>query len=156
MFGGDFAPLGWAFCDGSLLAIAQYPALFQLIGTTYGGDGQVSFALPDLRSRVPVHAGPGFVLGQASGSETVTLTVAELPVHSHTPAANNSLGTLPGPAGNVWAASPLDQYSSFTADTSMSGSAIGIAGGSLPHDNMLPFGVINFIVALSGVFPTQT
>src|SRR5690242_14628254 len=97
MFGGNFAPAGWAFCDGALMAIDQNTALFQLIGTTYGGDGQTTFALPDLRSRFPLHVGPGFALGQAGGAETVTLTSNQIPAHGHVPQASSVTGTQSGP-----------------------------------------------------------
>jgi len=157
MFAGNFAPAGWAFCDGSLLPISGNETLFTLIGTTYGGDGVSTFALPDLRSRVPVHAGPGFVLGQTGGAETVTLTVPELPVHNHIPAADNNAGTAAAPGGNVWAAS--NNYFQFApgsgAAALMSAQAVGSDGGSQPHENMLPFLAVNFILSLFGVFPTQ-
>src|SRR5215471_8680210 len=103
MFAGNFAPAGWSFCNGALLPIDQNPTLFQLIGTTYGGDGQTTFALPNLQSRVPVHVGPGFALGQSGGAETVTLTTSQIPAHSHVPQCNSAAGTAAGPGGNVWA-----------------------------------------------------
>src|SRR5947199_7702630 len=113
MFAGNFAPVGWAFCNGALMAIDQNDALFNLIGTTYGGDGQTTFALPNLQSRVPVHVGPGFALGQAGGAETVTLTTQQIPAHSHLPLANASPGSQPSPSGGTWAAqSTLLNYSS--------------------------------------------
>lgn len=156
MFGGNFAPVGWAFCDGSLLPISENPTLFQLIGTTYGGDGQNTFALPDLRSRVPVHVGPGFALGQAAGAETVTLTVSQIPAHSHVPQGNSNDGSQSGPSGGVWAKSTLDQFSTSAPTLAMANTAIGSAGGSQPHDNMIPFLVVNFIISLFGVFPSQS
>src|SRR3954452_12710405 len=109
MFGGNFAPVGWAFCDGQLLPIAENDALFNLIGTTYGGDGQETFALPNLQSRVPIHVGPGFSLGQAAGVETVTLTTSQIPAHSHVPQVNAGSGTKASPQNNVWAGSSLGQ-----------------------------------------------
>ncbi len=159
MFGGNFAPVGWAFCDGALMAIAQNDALFNLIGTTYGGDGQTTFALPNLQSRVPVHVGPGFALGQAGGAESVTLTTSQIPAHSHVPQASTSSTSPPnvsGPANNVWAQSTLNNYSAAAPGSNMDPAAIGPAGGSQPHDNMVPFLVINFILSLFGVFPSQT
>jgi microcystin-dependent protein len=155
MFAGNFAPVGWAFCDGSLLSISQNPTLFQLIGTTYGGDGQTTFALPDLRSRVPVHVGPGFALGQTGGEETVTLTVSQLPAHSHVPQANGNAGTQSSPAGGVWAGG-VSRYTNTAPSVGMAPAALGAAGGSQPHDNMVPFLVINFILSLFGTFPSQS
>lgn len=155
LFAGNFAPAGWAFCDGTLLAISQNDALFNLIGTTYGGDGQTTFALPDLRSRVPVHVGSGFVLAQTGGAEQVTLTVNQIPAHSHVPLANSSTGTQSSPAGNVWASSANLPYSASAPGAALQANAIGSAGGSQPHDNMIPFVAVNFIISLFGVFPTQ-
>jgi microcystin-dependent protein len=157
MFGGNFAPAGWSFCNGALIPIDQNPTLFQLIGTTYGGDGQSTFALPNLQSRVPVHVGPGFALGQTGGAETVTLTVSQVPAHAHVPQADVNAASLPSPANNVWAAnSSLSPYSNAAPGQNMDPGAIGSAGGSQPHDNMLPFLVVNFIISLFGVFPSQT
>jgi len=156
MFGGNFAPAGWAFCDGSLIPISENETLFNLIGTTYGGDGQSTFALPDLRSRVPVHQGPGFTIGQSGGAETVTLTTAQIPSHSHVPQGNSGVGSQPNPTGNVWAQSALNQFSNGTANVAMAPAAIGSAGGSQPHDNMLPFLTVSFILSLFGVFPSQS
>jgi microcystin-dependent protein len=156
MFGGNFAPAGWAFCNGALMAIDQNDTLFNLIGTTYGGDGQSTFALPNLQSRVPVHVGPGFSLGQAGGAETVTLTTSQIPAHSHVPQCNNVGGSQSSPAGGLWAKSTLDDYTSSSPTLSMSPAAIGSAGGSQPHDNMIPFLVVNFILSLFGIFPSQT
>jgi microcystin-dependent protein len=157
MFAGNFAPQGWAFCNGALMAIDQNDALFNLIGTTYGGDGQTTFALPDLQSRVPVHVGPGFALAQTSGEEQVTLTTTQIPAHSHVPQASTNNAGSSGPSANVWAASP--QYTEYAAapdGTTMAPAAIGATGGSQPHDNMVPFLVVNFILSLFGVFPSQT
>jgi microcystin-dependent protein len=155
MFGGNFAPQGWAFCNGQLLAIDQNTALFQLIGTTYGGDGQTTFALPNLQSRVPMHQGTGHVLGEMAGSEAVTLTVNQIPAHGHNPQASNA-GSATSPSGTVWANSPALQFApSNSAVSPMHASAIGSAGGSQPHDNMLPYLAINFIISLFGVYPPQ-
>jgi microcystin-dependent protein len=156
MVGFNFAPVGWAFCDGSLLSIAQNETLFQLIGTTYGGDGVNTFALPDLRSRVPMHMGGGHTLGEMSGQESVTLTVQQIPVHTHAAAADNKAGGLASPAGSVWAAS--NNYKQFDppagANVLMNLQAVASDGGGQPHDNMLPFLAINFIISLFGIFPT--
>ena len=157
MFGGNFAPAGWAFCDGSLIPISENDALFNLIGTTYGGDGQNTFALPDLRSRIPVHQGPGFALGQSGGVETVTLTTSQIPAHSHVPQCNSGTGNSLNPTGSVWAQPGTGtDYSDVAPSLIMDPAALGTSGGSQPHDNMVPFLAINFILSLFGVFPSQT
>jgi microcystin-dependent protein len=156
MFGGNFAPAGWAFCDGSILSIAENDTLFTLIGTTYGGDGQTTFALPNLQSRVPVHMGNGFTLAQTGGEEQVTLTVNQIPAHSHVPQANSGTGTQTSPAGNVWASSSNFPYATNAPSASMNPGAVGLAGGSQPHDNMVPFLAINFIISLFGIYPSQS
>jgi microcystin-dependent protein len=156
MFPGNFAPLGWAFCDGSLQSIADNTTLFSLLGTTYGGDGQSTFALPDLRSRVPIHQGPGFVIGQNGGAEQVTLTVPQLPSHTHVLQGQSAAATQTDPTGNVWAAGQqVKQFNAPDPNASMSPSVLGLAGGSQPHDNMLPFVTINFIISLFGIYPSQ-
>jgi microcystin-dependent protein len=159
MFAGNFAPAGWAFCNGALVAIDQNPTLFQLIGTTYGGDGQNNFALPNLQSRIPIHVGPGFALGQTAGVETVTLTTSQIPAHSHVPqgSTNPSPGNQNSPANNVWAATGSGSvYSNAAPSEAMAAVAVGSTGGSQPHDNMVPFLVVNFIISLFGVFPSQS
>lgn len=162
MFGGNFAPMGWMFCDGSLLAISQYDILYSLIGTTYGGDGQTTFALPDLRGRLPIHQGQGNglsnrVIGQLGGTESVTLIQSQIPSHNHTPLANSTSGNLDDPANAYWSGSatvsqfvPGDQ-----ANTNMNTTAIGTSGQNQPHDNMQPFLAVSFIIAIDGVYPTQ-
>lgn len=159
MFGGNFAPVGWAFCQGQLLPISENDALFQLIGTTYGGDGQSTFALPNLQSRVPVHVGTGggssYVLGQSGGVESVTLTVNQIPAHHHAPLASTAAGPQSSPAGNVWANSTNLPYSTNAPSAALAPNAVQAAGGSQPHDNMIPYLVVNFIISLFGVFPTQ-
>jgi microcystin-dependent protein len=156
MFGVNFAPQGWAFCNGQLLPISEYSELFNLIGTTYGGDGVNTFALPNLQSRVPVHIGSGFVLGAIGGAETVTLTVAQIPAHTHIPSASSAAGTQASPANGVWAGSSSDVYSNTAPMTNMAANAIGSTGGSQPHDNMLPFLAVSFILSLFGIYPTQS
>ncbi len=160
MFAGNFAPVGWMFCQGQLLPISEYDTLFNLIGTTYGGDGQSTFALPNLQSRVPVHMGTGpngqtFVLGQMAGEETVTLTTSQIPSHTHVPQANSNNGTQVSPSGNVWANSTNFPYSTNAPNAAMDPAAVGLTGGSQPHDNMIPFLAVNFIISLFGIFPTQ-
>jgi microcystin-dependent protein len=166
MFGGNFAPAGWALCNGQLIAISQNDALFALIGTTYGGDGESTFALPNLQSRVPVHVGPGFALGQLAGTETVTLTTNQIPQHNHpSMAVGNAATAVKTPGGNmltdeVSASPPTPMVFAYGAPDgnmrSLAPNALGISGGSQPHDNMLPFLCVNFIIALEGIFPTQT
>src|SRR5229473_3395711 len=156
MFAGNFAPQGWAFCNGALMAIDQNTALFQLIGTTYGGDGQTTFALPNLQSRVPIHVGPGFVQGQTGGTETVTLIVNQIPSHSHVPQAQSAAGTAASPSNAVWANSSLGQFDNANPpDSPMDPGALASSGGSQPHDNMVPFLGVNFILSLFGIFPSQ-
>jgi microcystin-dependent protein len=162
MFAGTFAPAGWAFCAGQLMAISENDTLFNLIGTTYGGDGQQTFGLPDLQGRVPVHQGtlPGggtYSLGEKAGVEQVTLNTNQMPVHTHPPAcAAVAGGTAPG--NSVWAGTN-DQKSyaaSATGGVQMNTVTLPPAGGSQPHENMVPFLGISFIISLFGVFPSQT
>lgn len=158
MFGGNFAPAGWAFCNGALLPISENDVLFNLIGTTYGGDGQQTFALPNLQSRVPMHVGPGFALGQTGGAESVTLTTNQIPSHSHVPQANNNPGTSTSPQNSVWStgAQSINNYINAAPSVAMATGALGNTGGSQPHDNMMPFLCVNFILSLFGIFPSQS
>jgi microcystin-dependent protein len=156
MFAGSFAPSGWAICDGSLLPIASNTPLFALIGTTYGGDGQSLFALPDLRGRVPVHQGPGFVLGQMAGTEQVTLNAAQMPAHSHGWVAASSLGTASaGPGDLLASSSTTNHFSSSAPSAQLAGNAVTPAGGGQPHENRAPYLAVNFIIALYGIFPSS-
>ncbi len=157
MFAGNFAPAGWMFCEGQLLPISEYDTLFNLIGTTYGGDGQSTFALPDLRGRIPVHQGNGFTLAQAAGAETVALTVQQIPAHSHLPLANAGSGGVTTPANNFWGAvTASNPYTSAASDSTMNAASIGLTGGSQPHDNFMPYLCVDFIISLFGVFPSPT
>jgi microcystin-dependent protein len=156
MFAGNFAPAGWMFCEGQLIPISEYETLFNLIGTTYGGDGQSTFGLPDLRGRVPIHQGGGFVFAQNGGVETVTLTVQQLPGHSHVPLAYGSNGSQGAPGGNVWAQSGLNQFSNAIPSLNMAPAAVASTGGSQPHDNFIPYLCVDFIISLFGIFPSQT
>lgn len=158
IFAGNFAPAGWMICDGSIVLISENEALFNLIGTTYGGDGQQTFALPDLRGRAPIHQGGGYVLGQAGGSESVTLSVNQLPAHSHLPSGNSSTANASGLSGAVWAgASSIVQYTTDTSQNMpMNPGATVAAGGSQPHENRPPYIVINYIIALDGIYPSQS
>jgi len=161
MFGGNFAPRSWALCQGQVLSISQNTALYSLIGTTYGGDGVNTFALPDLRGRVSVHqgqlsGGSNYVLGQPIGVESVTLIGNQIPQHTHTPpACSSATGGSDNPAGNYWAGSNTALYSLAASDSTMNAGAIGFTGGNQPHDNMLPFQVVNFIIALEGIYPSR-
>ena len=158
MFAGNFAPAGWMFCDGSLLPISENETLFQLIGTTYGGDGQSTFALPDLRGRLPIHMGNGFILAETGGAESITLTANQLPAHSHAFMGTTSNAGATNPAGVVVAApSTIDLYRPTTApNTNMAANALAAQGGSQPHDNMQPFLCVSFIISLFGIFPTPS
>jgi len=155
MFGGNFAPAGWMFCQGQLLPISEYETLFNLIGTTYGGDGQSTFALPDLRGRLPIHMGSGFVLGQNGGAENVTLTANTIPVHTHTVSATTNPNTASLPGGNYLAAGP-DIYDQNKAGNATMAAAISSVGGSQPHSNFQPYLCVSFILSLFGVFPSQS
>ncbi len=160
LFAGNFAPNGWALCNGQVIAIADNDTLFTLLGTTYGGDGQTTFALPDLRGRAPLHqgAGPGLTpraLGQSGGSEQVTLGVPEMPAHSHAQNATSAAAQpAAGPSGSVLAATAVNVYGSGTPTTAMAAGAIAAVGGGEPHDNMAPYVALNYIIALFGIYPT--
>lgn len=156
MFGGSFAPLGWAFCDGQLMPISENETLFNLIGTTYGGDGQETFALPNLQSRIAFHQGSGTQIGQAAGVESVTLTTQQLPAHSHPLLANSQAATETQPAASVVPASPSALiYNNLTPLTAMNPGIVGTVGGSQPHENRPPFLTVSFIISLFGIYPTQ-
>lgn len=161
LFGGNFAPAGWAFCDGQLLAISENDALFTLIGTTYGGDGQETFGLPDLRGRSPLHqgtnAGTTFVLGENGGVEEVTLTTQQAPSHTHAFLAADIQGDQIDPGGNLPAQSfNVTPYINAAPDGNMLNAAISPTGGSQPHENRQPYLGINFIISLFGIFPSPT
>lgn len=155
LFGGNFAPVGWAFCNGQLLSISQNATLFTLIGTTYGGDGQTTFALPDLRGRLPVHQGGSFAIGQPGGAESVTLTATEVPAHGHALRATSVDGTSADPTNAIWAESDARTYSTSAPNATMHATALGAAGGGQAHSNMMPFVTLSFIIALEGIFPSQ-
>ena len=161
MFGGNFAPAGWMFCDGALLPISENEILFTLIGTTYGGDGQETFALPDLRGRVPLHQGTdkggnSYTLGQSGGVESVTISTQQLPGHKHAFVASQAIGGQANASGNVVPqSSSIDWYIQDTPSVNMAANAIGPQGGSQPHENLQPYLGINFIISLFGLFPVQ-
>lgn len=150
----NFPPRGWAFCNGQLLPINQNQALFALLGTTYGGNGQTNFALPDLRGKVPFHFGNGFILGQTAGETAHTLTISELPTHVHIGNASGAAPNATSPLGNFWSAPGAEIYAA-APDNAMRPGTVANVGGSQPHDNMSPFLVLNFIIALQGIFPSQ-
>jgi len=169
IFGGNFAPVGWMLCAGQLLPISEYETLFQLIGTTYGGDGQSTFGLPDLRGRVPIHMGTGnglstYIIGQAAGVESVTLTTQQIPTHNHFAIAANSSGNAKTPQGTILAneggadADKVSIYAPWDNDpanmTTMLPAMVQQTGGSQPHENRQPLLVLNFIISLFGVFPS--
>ena len=160
MFGGNFAPAGWAFCSGQLMPISENDTLFTLIGTTYGGDGQSTFGLPDLQGRLPMHmgTGPGLTtrtIGEMGGVETVTLTVNQIPIHTHAPQSDANNGNQATPQNRVWAGAAASRYSSSAPNLAMNNTLGGNAGGSQPHDNLMPYLAISFIISLFGIFPTQ-
>lgn len=148
----NFPPKGWAFCNGQLLAINQNQALFSILGTTYGGDGRVNFALPNLQGCSPIHTGNGFTLGEKAGESAHTLNVSELPAHTHVLQGVPANGDTPIPTA---LANANNLYSSSPPNTTLTAGSIGNAGGSQPHENMSPYLVLNFIIALTGIFPSQ-
>ena len=154
MFAGNFAPAGWMFCEGQLLPISEYETLFVLIGTTYGGDGESTFALPDLRGRIPIHNGNGFILAETGGAEQITLTVQQIAAHSHPLIATTSVANQSSPSNNVVAQSTAaDLYIEDTATAALAATAITSVGGSQPHTNFQPYLCIEFIISLFGIFP---
>jgi microcystin-dependent protein len=162
MFAGNFAPAGWAFCDGQTLPISENDTLFNLIGTTYGGDGQETFKLPDLQSRVPMHMGKGkdgvdYLLAEQQGTESVTLTTQQIPVHTHAFLGSSTAATLTSPKDSVVGTSAqVDYLTIATASVAMNANAITPVGGSQPHENCQPFLCINFIISLFGIYPSPS
>lgn len=157
MFAGNFAPAGWMFCEGQILPISENETLFQLIGTTYGGDGQDTFALPDLRGRLPIHQGNGFILAETGGAEEITLTVNQIPAHEHPVLASTNNALQASPASNVVAQpTAVDLYRVGIPNANLAASAISPAGGSQPHTNFQPYLCVSFIMSLFGIFPSPT
>ena len=159
MFAGNFAPAGWMFCSGQLLPISENETLFNLIGTTYGGDGQSTFALPDLQSRVPIHQGNGFTLAEQGGVETVTLTVQQIPVHTHALVATLNAGTQNPATNNLLAQSPTQNafpYGTDVPPANLNANTVSPVGGGQPHDDLQPYLTLNFIISLFGIFPSPT
>jgi microcystin-dependent protein len=152
-----FAPKGWALCNGQMMSISQNQALFSLLGTTYGGDGVTTFALPNLQGRTPVHPGSFISLGQQGGEENHTLLSAEMPAHNHTAFAANVAGDVPAPTGGLLAADPAQLYAPPTANlVALAPGTIGQTGSSQPHNNMMPYLTLNFCIALTGIYPSRS
>lgn len=157
MFAGNFAPAGWMFCEGQLLPISENETLFNLIGTTYGGDGQSTFALPDLRGRLPLHMGNSLILAETGGAEEITLTVSQIPAHSHPLLASSSSATLATPVNNLLAESVnISLYIEDQTSSNMNAASVSPVGGSQPHTNFQPYLCVNFIISLFGIFPSPT
>ncbi|HET9441754.1 MAG TPA: tail fiber protein [Acidimicrobiales bacterium] len=157
MFAGNFAPAGWMFCEGQLLPISENETLFQLIGTTYGGDGESTFALPDLRGRIPMHQGNGFILAETGGAEEITLTVSQIPAHNHPMLASTAVATQSSPAGTVVAQSTAaDLFIEDVPNVNLADTAVAPVGGSQPHTNFQPYLCVDFIISLFGLFPSPT
>jgi microcystin-dependent protein len=157
MFAGNFAPAGWMFCEGQLLPISENETLFNLIGTTYGGDGQSTFALPDLQGRLPMHFGNGFILAETGGAEEITLTVQQIPSHTHPMLATAEIGALNVPAGNIFAqCAAVKAYTAAAPNSPLSPNAVTPTGGSQPHTNFQPYLCVDFIISLFGIFPSPT
>jgi microcystin-dependent protein len=157
MFAGNFAPAGWMFCEGQLLPIVENETLFQLIGTTYGGDGESTFALPDLRGRIPIHQGNGFILAETGGAEEITLTVNQIPAHTHPLlASTNTAGGNSPQNAVVGQSDSLTMFRAGTATAGLSPQTVGPVGGSQPHTNFQPYLCVDFIISLFGIFPSPT
>ena len=156
MFAGNFAPAGWMFCEGQLIPISEYETLFNLIGTTYGGDGQSTFALPDLRGRLPIHFGNGFVLAETGGVEEVTLTVGQIPAHSHPMLATNDIPVLSDPGNNLTGQAAAKFYRAGNPTLALNAGSVSSVGGSQPHTNFQPYLCVDFIISLFGIFPSPT
>lgn len=157
MFAGNFAPVGWNFCDGTIVAISENETLFNLIGTTYGGDGQNTFGLPDLRGRIPLHMGSGFTLAQSGGVESVALTVSQIPAHDHPFMGSSNIAVDANLANDVVAeASLFSPYLNVNPSTPMASQSLSIVGNNQPHTNFQPYLCVNFIISMFGIFPSQT
>ena len=158
LVGFNFAPVNWSICNGATIAISENETLFALVGTTYGGDGVQTFQIPDLQGRVPVHQGPSYVIGQRAGVENVTITTQTMPSHNHITLCGTNAGSSNSPQNNLPATNATTKLYVTTGapDAPMNGAMIGLAGGSQPHENMQPFLVMNWIISLFGVFPTQS
>lgn len=159
MFAGNFAPAGWMFCEGQLLPISENTTLFQLIGTTFGGDGETTFALPDLRGRIPIHQGNGFILAETGGAEEITLTVQQIPAHAHPLLATLNAASATAATNQVLATTPLATITAYGTDnplTNLHPTSVSSVGGSQPHTNFQPYLCVNLIISLNGIFPSPT
>jgi|ERR1035437_87520 microcystin-dependent protein len=156
IFAGNFEPAGWMFCAGQLLPISEYETLFNLIGTTYGGDGNSTFGLPDLRGRLPIHFGGGFTLAETGGVEEVALTVSQIPGHNHALLATNGIPTQSSPQNSLTGQAATKIYRAGSPSVSLNAQSIGSTGGSQPHTNFQPYLCVDFIISLFGIFPSQT
>jgi microcystin-dependent protein len=156
MFAGNFAPAGWNFCEGQLLPISENETLFQLIGTTYGGDGQSTFALPDLRGRIPIHQGNGFILAETGGAEEITLTVQQIAAHSHPMLATNDIPAFNSPQNSITGQAAAKIYRAGSPSVFLNPGAVGPTGGNQPHTNFQPYLCVDFIISLFGIFPSPT
>lgn len=160
MFAGNFAPAGWMFCEGQLLPISENETLFNLIGTTYGGDGESTFALPDLRGRLPIHQGNGFILAESGGAEEVTLTSTQIPAHSHPFVVTTNAATATAPGNGVTlaraVAANISPYGTDAPNTTLSPQSVSPVGGSQPHSNFQPYLCVDFIISLFGIYPSPT
>jgi microcystin-dependent protein len=155
IFSFNFPPRGWAFCNGQFLPINQNQALFALLGTTYGGNGQTTFALPNLQGRASLHEGNGHTLGEAAGSTSVTVNIQQLPTHTHAMMGSGTTGDVPVPSNTVLAETPANIYGDPVNLTTLNPVNVSSVGGSQPHNNMMPYLVLNFCIALQGIFPSQ-
>ena len=159
MFAGNFAPAGWMFCEGQLLPISENETLFQLIGTTYGGDGESTFALPDLRGRIPIHQGNGFILAETGGAEEITLTTGQIPAHSHPLLGSTNTTSSNSPTNNLGGRTTIAGVFAYGTDAPIgpiSPLSVGPVGGSQPHTNFQPYLCVDFIISLFGIFPSPT
>lgn len=159
LFAGNFAPVGWLLCNGALLPISEYETLFNLIGTTYGGDGQSTFAVPDLQGRMPLHQGSSHVMGESAGTETVTLTSAQIPAHSHGLSGSAALASTTSPAGGLPASLAEVTTFAYGSDqplTTLHPQSVSFAGGNQPHENMSPYLALTFIISAFGIYPSPT
>ena len=157
IFAGNFAPAGWMFCEGQLLAISEYDSLYQLLGTSYGGDGQSTFAMPDMRGRLPIHQGNGFVLADIGGAEEVTLTSGQIPTHTHTMLGSSDVASARAITGSVYGRGPAEIYTSdYNSAQALASQSVASVGGSQPHSNFQPYLCVNYIISLFGIFPSPT
>jgi len=155
-FAGNFAPVGWMFCNGQILSITDYEVLFTLIGTTYGGDGNTNFGLPNLQGRVPIHLNATYPIGTMGGAELVNLNSSQIPSHTHLAHSLGAAGTGESPANSFWANTSISSYAPAPASLALNHSSITMSGGNQPHDNMIPYLAVSYIISLYGIYPSQS